>query len=433
MPFRKDFLWGAASAAAQVEGAWNIDGKTPSIWDVAGDHIKNGETCHDACDHYHHWKEDVALMKEMGLKSYRFSVSWPRVMPEKGKVNEKGLAFYRNLIHELKANGIEPLITLYHWDMPVWVDQEGGWKSPKIIDLYLDYVKVVVDAFSDDVQYWMTFNEPQVFIMMSYVMGSFAPFRHDVITFKNHLRHMLLAHGKAVRLIHQIAKTPPKIGLAMAATTYIPDEDTPDALADAMQKSFESRVGEGSNGLYGDPICLGKASKMLKRKLSAEDLKTISEPIDFIGVNVYQPSNPMINKEAYEKENHPKNCMDWYVDGRCLYWTIRQYWERYHIPVMVTENGMAAHDTVSPDGKVHDPERVNFLHQFLPGVKRAVEEGIPVLGYQHWSVMDNFEWCEGYGPRFGLIYVDYQTQKRTLKDSAYEYAKIIQTNGACIE
>ena len=431
MPFPKDFLWGAASAAAQVEGAWNEDGKAPSIWDAADPkHLKNGETCHEACDHYHHWKEDVALMKEMGLKSYRFSISWPRVMPQKGKVNEKGLAFYRNLIKELRDNDIEPLVTLYHWDLPVWADKEGGWKSPKIIDLYLEYVKVVLDAFSEDVQYWMTFNEPQVFIMMSYVVGSFAPFRHDVLSYKNHLRHMLLAHGKAVKLIRSIAKTTPKIGIAMAATTYIPDDDTPQALKDAQEKSFESRVGEGSNSLYADPICLGKASRMLKRKLSAEDPKIISEPMDFIGVNVYQPSNAMFRKKGDPEPDLPKNSLGWVIDGRCLYWTIRPYWERYRLPVMVTENGMAANDFVSEDAKVHDRERIDFLHQFLPGVKQAIEEGIPVLGYQHWSVMDNFEWCEGYAPRFGLIHVDYRTQKRTIKDSGYEYAKIIQENGA---
>ena len=158
MSFSKDFLWGAASAAAQIEGAWLEDGKCPSIWDVAGKHIKNGETCHVACDHYHRYKEDVALMKELGLKSYRFSVSWCRIMPEKGVVNPKGIAFYKDLIAELKAAGIEPLVTLYHWDLPVWADKEGGWKNPKIIDWYLEYVKVVVDALSEDVQYWMTFQ-----------------------------------------------------------------------------------------------------------------------------------------------------------------------------------------------------------------------------------------------------------------------------------
>ena len=430
MPFPKDFLWGAASAAAQVEGAWDADGKAPSIWDMADPkHLKNGENCHEACDHYHHYLEDVALMKELGLKSYRFSISWPRIMPEKGKVNPEGLDFYRRLIRALKDNGIEPLVTLYHWDMPQWVDRLGGWKKTEIIDLYLEYVKVVVDAFSGDVRYWMTFNEPQVFIMLGYVTGGSAPFRHDFFSFKNHLRHMLLAHGRAVKLIRERAKIPPKIGIAMAATTYIPDGDSEAALLDARKKSFDSRVGEGSNSLYADPICLGRASRMLKRKLSEQDLKIISEPIDFIGVNVYQPSNAMFRKKGEAAPDLPKTSLGWVIDGRCLYWTIRHYFERYRLPVMVTENGMSANDTVSPDGQVHDPDRVRFLHEFLPGVKQAVEEGIPVLGYQHWSIMDNFEWCEGYAPRFGLIHVDYTTQKRTLKDSALEYARIIRENG----
>ena len=430
MPFSENFLWGAASAAAQIEGAWDEDGKCPSIWDVAGKHIKSGEDCHTACDHYHRYKEDVALMKELGLKSYRFSISWPRIMPEKGKVNPKGIEFYQNLIAELKAANIEPLVTLYHWDMPIWADQEGGWKNPKIIDWYLEYVKVIIDVFSNDVQYWMTVNEPQVFIMSAYVIGNFAPFKHAVFSYKNCLRHMLLAHGKAVKLIREHAKKKPKIGLAMAATTYIPDSEDAAGLKYAAKQSFESTVGEGSNGLYMDPIVLGRPSKMLKRKLSAEDLKIISEPIDFIGVNVYQPSNPMINKKGYNTDALPKTMLGWVIDGRCLYWTIRHYYERYHLPIMVTENGMANDDVVGPDGEVHDDIRCKFLDDFLAGVKRAVDEDIPVIGYQHWSIMDNFEWCEGYGPRFGLIHVDYDTQKRTIKDSARRYAEIIRTNGA---
>lgn len=429
MGFSQDFLWGAASAAAQIEGAWNEDGKCPSIWDVAGDHIQDGQDCHMACDHYHRYKEDVALMKELGLKSYRFSVSWCRIMPEKGVVNPKGIEFYQNLISELKAAGIEPLVTLYHWDLPLWVHEEGGWPSPKIIDYYLEYVKVVVEALSDQVRYWMTFNEPSVFIMLSYALGSFAPFVSDVAACQEALRHMLLAHGKAVALIRQLAKTPPMIGLAMAATTYIPDSEDAAGLKDAAEKSFLSQVGEGSNALYMDPIALGKASPMLAQKLSAQDLQIISEPMDFVGVNVYQPSNPLLNKEGYDTEKLPRTMMDWVIDGRCLYWTIRQYWERYHLPVMVTENGMANPDEVGADGCVHDEIRKTFLRDFLGSMKRAADEGIPVLGYQHWSIMDNFEWCSGYGPRFGLIHVDYGTQKRTIKDSARYYAEIIQTNG----
>lgn len=430
MAFPENFWWGAASAATQIEGAWDEDGKVPSVWDVAGKHIKNGDNCHVACDHYHRYKEDIALMKELGLKSYRFSVNWCRIVPQPGQVNPKGLAFYQNLVKELKAAGIEPMVTLYHWDLPLWAHKQGGWKNPKIVDWFQDYVKLVVEALSDDVRYWMTINEPQVFIMSAYVIGNFAPFEHAIFSYKNCLRHCLLAHGKAVRTIRENARQKPVIGLAMASTTYIPDSEDEEGLKDAAQKSFESQIGEGSNGLYMDPIALGRASKQLRRKLSAEDLKIISEPIDFVGVNVYQPSNPMINKKGYHAEDLPKTALGWVIDGRCLYWTIRQYWERYHLPIMVTENGMAGDDTVTADGKVHDEMRTRFLDEFLPGVKRALDEGIPVLGYQHWSVMDNLEWCEGYGPRFGLIHVDYKTQKRTVKDSARHYAEIIRTNGA---
>ena len=430
MSFPEGFLWGAASASAQIEGAWDEDGKCPSIWDETGDHVKNGEDCHVACDHYHRYQEDVALMKEMGLQSYRFSVSMCRVMPEKGVINPKGLEFYRNLVNELCANGIEPLCTLYHWDLPQWAQMEGGWKNAEIVDWYLQYAEAVVDALSDRVQYWMTFNEPQCFIMMGYVIGMHAPFHKDVLSFKkHHVRNFLLAHGKCVSMIRERAKRTPIIGIAMAAMTYIPDSETPEGLADARSKSFEGQDGEYSNSIFMDPIGLGRASPMMMRILSAEDLKTIAEPLDFVGVNVYQPTNPRLNAEAYHAENRPKTMLGWVIDGRCLYWTIRHFWERYRIPVMVTENGMAWDDAVSPDGAVHDRERIAFLDEFLGNVRRAVDEGIPVLGYQHWSVMDNFEWCEGYAPRFGLIHVDYETQKRTVKDSARHYTEIIRSNG----
>ena len=429
MVFPEDFLWGAASAAAQVEGAWDEDGRTPSIWDMAPKgKIKRGETCHEACDHYHRYKEDVALMKRLGLKSYRFSVSWSRVIPEKGKINPKGLQFYIDLVKELKAAGIEPLVTLYHWDMPMWVYEEGGWEKENIIRHYCDYVKVVVEALSDNVTWWMTFNEPQCFIMMGYIMGTHAPFKRKLLTFRRIIRNMLLAHGEGVKTIRKYAKNPAKIGVAMASSTYIPDDDTSEAIEKARYFSFDHAVGSGSNSLWMDPIALGKGAGIAKNKLSAKDLEIISQPIDFVGVNVYQPNNYMIpgNKPAPDAK---RTSMGWLVDGRCLYWTIRHYYERYNLPVMVTENGMANPDVVCDDGAVHDEVRKEFLQDFLSNVKRAVAEGIPVLGYQHWSIMDNFEWCEGYEPRFGLIHVDYETQKRTIKDSGWEYADIILKNG----
>ena len=426
MSFPKEFLWGAASAATQIEGAWNEDGKCPSIWDVAGNHIKNGDNTFVACDHYHRYKEDVALMKELGLKSYRFSINWCRIVPEQGKINEKGLMFYSNLVDELISSGIEPMITLYHWDLPLWMHKLGGWKNSAIIDEFLFYVEAVIDALSDRVKYWMTINEPQVFIMSAYVIGNFAPFKHAIFSYKKCLRNCLLAHGKAVKLIRQKAKTEPVIGLAMASTTYIPDSFDETGIKEAAKYSFESTVGEGSNSVYMDPIALGKASPSMAKKLSAEDLKIISEPIDFIGINVYQPSNPLINKKKYNAENLPKNSLGWVIDGRCLYWTIRHYYERYHLPIMVTENGMAGNDSVSADGTVDDMIRVKFLDDFISEMEKAVDEGIPVIGYQHWSLMDNLEWCEGYEPRFGIIHIDYNTQKRTIKKSGWHYRDIIR-------
>lgn len=432
MGFSKDFMWGVATAATQIEGAWDEDGKCPSIWDMSDGHIKNNDTCHEACDHYHRYKEDVKLLKKLGVKSYRFSVNMCRVMPEKGVINQKGLEFYSNLVDELVKEGIEPLCTLYHWDLPIWAHELGGWKNDSIVEWYLQYAEAVVDDLSDRVRYWMTFNEPQMFIMMGYVVGSAAPYKHQVFSFrKHHLRNMLMAHGKAVRMIHEKAKQKVLVGIAMASSTFIPLSESENDIQDAYIQSFESQVGEGSNSMYMDPIVLGKATNMLKRALSSEDLKIISAPIDFIGLNVYQCSNPMGDKrykEAYLRENHPKTDMGWYIDGRCLYWTVKHYWKRYQLPIMITENGMA--DTLPAiDGKVHDQQRIDFLDEFLGNLKRAADERIPVLGYQHWSFMDNFEWNEGYGPRFGLVHVNYETQERILKDSAYHYMEIIKENG----
>ena len=430
MTFSKDFLWGAASASAQVEGAWDEDGKCPSIWDVAGKRIKNGQDCHTACDHYHRYQEDVALMKELGLKSYRFSVSWPRIMPAKGQVNPKGIAFYKRLVSELKKAGIEPLLTLFHWDLPQWVQEEGGWKSEKVIGYFKEYVKVIVEALSDDVTYWMTINEPQMFCFMGNIMGASAPFKMGFLSMKKIIRITLLAHGEAVKAIRETAKRPVKVGFASASASYVPSDETQANIDMARSNTFDSKQGLFSNTFWCDPILLGKAPDMMKKTLSRTDLGIISQPLDFVGINVYQPMNKDF-KGGIDSvmENNPRTMMGWIIDGRCLYWTLRFFHERYHMPIMVTENGMANPDEVSSDGRVHDELRIRFMDEYLQNMKRAMEEGIPVIGYQHWSIMDNFEWCEGYGPRFGLIHIDYTTQKRTIKDSARHYAEIIRSNG----
>ena len=434
--FPKDFLWGAATAAPQIEGGWDADGRSPSIWDVAPpEKIKNGDNCHTACDHYHRYKEDVQLMKELGLKSYRFSISWSRVIPQEGKVNPKGLQFYSDLVDELIANGIEPMVTIFHWDTPVWVYEKGGWLSESIISLFAEYTKVVVEALSDRVKYWMPMNEPQCFIMNGYMQGAHAPFKHNYLALSKLTRICMLTFAESVKTVRKYAKQPVKVGIAMAAGAYVPKDDSPEAIAEARHKSFYAGLGSMGNRWWSDPIFKGETVTAYGVYRSRKkDMPKIQCDLDFVGVNVYQPfqDGSWGNKPQTGISEDRLTSMGWVIDGRVLYWTIRFYHERYGLPVLVSENGMADRDTVSTDGAVHDPKRIAFIHEYLDGVKQAVSEGIPVLGYQYWSLMDNFEWAEGYDPRFGLIHVDYETQKRTLKDSAYEYKQIIETNGDCL-
>lgn len=431
--FPKDFLWGAAAASAQIEGGWKDDGRTPSIWDMAGKkQIRKGENCHTACDHYHRFREDVALMKEMGLKSYRFSISWSRVIPEEGKVNPAGLKFYSNLVDALLDAGIEPLATIFHWDMPVWVYQKGGWMSETIIPLFRDYAKVVVEALSDRVKWWMTINEPGCFIMNGYMQGVHAPFKHNYLALSRLTRNCMLAHAEAVKAVRQYAKQSVKVGVAFSTGAWVPEDETPKEIEKARRLSMEEGSGLMGNRWWMDPMLAGKPVRAYGIYSSRQqDMEAIRQPLDFVGLNIYTPYNYADwGGGKRPAPGTPRNALGWVIDERCMYWNVRFVYERYHLPIMITENGLAANDTASLDGKVHDPKRSDFLRRYLGQLKRAVGEGIPVLGYQHWSVMDNFEWAEGYDPRFGLIYVNYQTQERIIKDSAWDYKKIIDTNGA---
>jgi len=328
--FPKNFLWGAATAAAQVEGGWNEGGRTPSIWDVAkSKHIKYGDNCHTASDHYHHWKEDVALMQQLGLKSYRFSVSWSRVIPEEGKVNENGLRFYSDLIDALKAAGIEPLLTVYHWDMPLWVYKKGGWLSEKIIPLFRAYTKVLVDAFSDRISWWMPMNEPQCFIMNGYMQGVHAPFKHDYLALSQLTRNCMLAHAQAVQTIRKYAKLPPKIGISMATGCFVPENESEEKIEQARIMSMETGMGLMGNRWWMDPMLAGRPVRAYGVYSSKEkDMKKIAQPLDFVGLNIYTPYNYSDwggDKKA-KLTGLPRTSIGWVVDersctGRCVSFT----------------------------------------------------------------------------------------------------------------
>ena len=428
--FPADFLWGTATAAAQVEGGWDADGRTPSIWDVAPkDKIRDKSDNHVADDHFHRYKEDVRLMKQLGVNSYRFSVSWSRVISEEGKVNEKGLQFYSDLVDELLAAGIEPLVTLYHWDLPVWLYEKGGWLFEGTPELFRAYTRAVVDKLSDRVQWWMPLNEPQIFIVLGHVLGTHAPFKKQIMKVPELTKNVLLAFHVSAEEIRAHAKKAPKVGIAMATGCYIPKDDSEKAFDEAYEKTFNYMNGRLMNAWWADPLILGKKVRQFGIfSLKDDDVARIQTKLDFIGLNVYQPypEKGWANKEVKDLPEDRKTMLGWPIDGRCLSYSLRFFWKRYGLPMLVSENGMADETTPSRDAHVHDQKRIRFMDEYIGEMKKAMDEGIPVLGYQYWSLMDNFEWAEGYWPRFGLIYVDYNTHTRTLKDSAYYYKGIIE-------
>ena len=443
--FCKDFLWGAASVAHQIEGAYLEDGKGMGIWDTfeqeTGYIIRN-ENGNVACDHYHRYREDVAIMKELGLKSYRFSVSWPRVMPEGyGTVNEKGLQFYIDLVNELTEAGIEPMVTLFHWNLPTAIYELGGWENPQVGDWFEQYTDVVTTALGKKVKYWMTFNEPQLFIGAGLNAGVFAPFeKKSTEALMRISKNVYLAHGKAVRIIRKNCQNS-IVGMAPTGEIVIPRDMNAESIERARILSFSMKKESFTSSItwWSDPVFFGKIPEDAQAifgeclpVLTEEEWEIVTEPLDFYGFNVYQGLEDLDSTEEYGPYAYPgspKTSMDWNVTPEVLYWSCRFLYERYGKPIMITENGMSSFDWVSLDGKVHDPNRIDFLHRYLRSIKDAVSEGIPVLGYQYWSIMDNFEWINGYDKRFGLVYVDYRTQKRTIKDSACWYRDVIATNG----
>ena len=447
--FPSDFAWGAAAASYQIEGAARDDGKGPSTWDMfcrKPGAVWQGQNGDVACDHYHRYREDVALMKQLGLKAYRLSISWPRVLPAGvGAVNEAGLAFYDRLVDELLAAGITPWVTLFHWDFPLELYYRGGWLNRDSAEWFAEYADLVARRLSDRVRHFMTLNEPQVFIGAGHDEGRHAP--GDRLAFAEVLRaghHALLAHGRAVQALRAAARQPLRIGMAPVGLTSLPatSAEADVTAARARTHSVWART-VWVNTWWMDPVFLGRYPDdglalfgADAPKVASGDLEIIAQPLDFFGVNLYQGTRVRAGASGAEivppEVGSPITAFEWDVTPEVTYWGPRFFWERYRKPIVITENGISCRDWVARDGKVHDPDRIDFTARHLIELGRAIADGVPVEGYFHWSFIDNFEWAHGYKHRFGLVFCDYATQRRIPKDSAYWYAKVIATNGASL-
>ena len=447
--FRDDFVWGVASSAYQVEGRDPEDGCGKNIWDTFAEEgrILDGKDAYTACDHMHRYKEDYKLMKLLGIKAYRFSMSWARILPEgTGKVNEKAIAMYRDMILSMKENGIEPYITMYHWEFPQALQDKGGWLNEDVIQWFGEYAKVVAENFSDICEYFITLNEPECFVGLGHLSGVHAPGLKlpykDVFKIAH---NALRAHGQAVINLRKYASRPIKVGYAPTCGMAYPATDSPEDIEAARKTlfGFHQPMDNWTWNVawFNDPVFLGRyPEEGLKKfaeylpEITDEDMKLISQPLDFMGQNIY---NGYMMRQGEDGEPEyvdreagaAKTAAGWPVTPECFYYGVKFLYERYHLPLYITENGMSCHDDVSLDGRVHDPNRQNFLDLYISALQRANDDGADVRGYFLWTFLDNFEWDKGYTERFGIVYVDFKTQKRIVKDSAFWYQKIIESNG----
>ncbi len=432
--FPPNFLWGAATASYQIEGAWNEDGKGESIWDRFSHtpgKITNGDTGDLTCDHYHRYPEDIALMRQLGLKAYRFSISWPRVIPNgMVPVNPKGLDFYDNLVDRLLAANIQPFATLYHWDLPQALEDKGGWRNRDTAHYFADYTAVMVKRLGDRVKHWATFNEPLVAAFAGHLWGEHAPGIKDTKIALQTAHNILIAHGLSVQAIRSV-DSDLQAGVVLSLWPVEPLEDTPENAA-AAEKTWQ----EGGDILFLDTIFKGhyppagweKAGDKIPQVLPG-DMALISQKLDFMGVNYYSRQLVDVAGERVRPEGPEYTEMNWEVCPPAFYRLLTRISREYRLPPLyITENGASFKDEVSADGAVHDPRRESYLREHFIQVHKAMQDGVDMRGYFVWSLMDNFEWGHGFSKRFGLIRVDYETQKRTLKDSARWYAGVIREN-----
>lgn len=434
--FPEDFLWGVATASYQVEGATHEDGRGTSIWDTFSrtpGKVRHGHTGDVACDQYHWYKEDVELMKRLGVKAYRFSIAWPRVFPEgRGAQNPRGLSYYDRLVDELLAAGIQPAPTLFHWDLPQALEDEGGWTSRETAKAFVDYAHACYEKLGDRVEMWMTLNEPWCASFLGYEYGVHAPGRTDGQAAFQAVHHLLLAHAWAVQAYRATGQGG-RIGLAHNAEGFKPATRRPEDLR-AAEIALDKQTRMFLGPIYGQGYPQRYLDLHPRRELPIEsgDMETIAAPIDFLGLNFY--SERTVEWDDSHPEKHslvptyfPKTDMGWDITPwglyRMLHWLDRQYGRP---AIYVTENGCAMPDELDETGqRVHDPRRVAFLRAYLAGCAQAIRDGVDLRGYFCWSFIDNFEWAFGYTRRFGLVYCDYVDQRRVPKDSYYFYRDVI--------
>ncbi len=455
--FPPGFLWGSATAAAQIEGAAFEDGKEASIWDAFArvpHAVLNGDTLDVAVDHYHRMPEDVALMKELGLQAYRFSTSWARIRPGDRDVNPAGLDFYSRLVDELLGAGILPWLTLYHWDLPQALEEKGGWANRDTAYRFRDYAEIVYDALGDRVEHWTTFNEPFCSSLLGYAAGVHAPGRQEPAAAIAAVHHQHLAHGLAVQRLRELGAQ--NLGITLNLSNSLPRDPS-----DPVDVEAARRFDGLQNTIFLDPILRGEYPEDVREDLAAfgidevvlpGDLEIIAQPLEFLGVNHYHDdlvsghpldgaedphlvdtgrplSSPFVGSEyiTFPLRGLPRTAMGWEVNPAGLHTLLVRLGHEYPSlpPLYVTENGAAYDDTVSPDGAIHDELRTKYILDHIDAVSSAIEAGADVRGYFVWSLLDNFEWAWGYGKRFGIVRVDYDTLERTPKDSALAYAQVI--------
>ncbi|MCQ2522365.1 MAG: GH1 family beta-glucosidase [Lachnospiraceae bacterium] len=448
--FRDDFAWGVASSAYQIEGTDPEDGRGKCIWDTFCEEgkIRDKQNAIISADHMHRYKEDYKLMRLLGVKAYRFSLNWSRILPEGvGRINEKGIALYRDMIQEMLHNGITPYITMFHWELPQALQDQGGWLNPKSVEWFGEYAKVVAENFADLSDYFITLNEPECFVGLGNLVGCHAPGyklpHKDVFTIAH---HALMAHGQAVINLRKYAGKKIQIGYAPTCSVACPSTNDPADIEAARQfylgfyHPLENCTWNVS--WFSDPVFLGEYPqeglekfKDFLPEIKPGDMELIHQPIDFMGQNIYNGYPIRMGEDGKpvgisHVDGFPVTAAKWPVTPECLYWGVKFLYEKYKMPLYITENGCSCADVVSEDGCVHDPERIHFLDRYLSALQKASDEGVDIRGYFLWTFLDNFEWEKGYSERFGIVHVDFTTQRRTAKDSAFWYKKTMESNGA---